>query len=78
MYQVTRVTRWTYKSGICLDKRPDLPAAVQWPRNACQLQELRGGAGFGLVPDLKADVPAAAWYSFYLIHKNVALCANFL
>jgi hypothetical protein len=40
--------------------------------------DLRGDAGFGLVPDLKADSPAAAWYAFYLFHKKFSLCANFL
>jgi hypothetical protein len=25
-----------------------------------------------------ADSPAAAWYTFYLFHKNVAPCATFL
>jgi hypothetical protein len=41
------------------------------------LQELRGGAGFGLVPDLKAASPAAAW-CFFPFHKNFALYAKFL
>ncbi len=41
------------------------------PRTLCQLHEVRGGAGFGLVPDLKAAAPAAALYSFYLVHKEI-------
>ncbi len=41
------------------------------PSPSCYLQEFRGGAGFGLVPDLQADVPAAAWDVYMLMHKKI-------
>jgi|GEM_PF-5044578 len=35
--------------------------------------EIRNGAGFGLVPDLKAASPTTVWYCFFLF-TNMWLC----